>query len=46
MAGNVSTHASGPRKKNCFLQRTYEEEQENETLMDGGNSYSHGDIHD
>ncbi|KAL5557091.1 hypothetical protein UlMin_039327 [Ulmus minor] len=45
-AGNVSTHASGPHKKNLFLQRMYEEEQENATLMDGGNNYSHGEIHD
>ncbi|KAL5539214.1 hypothetical protein UlMin_043779 [Ulmus minor] len=35
-AGNVSTHASGPHKKNLFLQHTYEEEQENATLMEVG----------
>ncbi|XP_024030194.1 protein misato homolog 1 [Morus notabilis] len=48
--GNVSTHASEPRKKNLFLQRLYEEEEESSTLMNGvnggGKSSSQREIHD
>lgn len=35
--GNVSTHAAEPRKRNLFLQRLHEEEQENLTPVDGIN---------
>lgn len=36
--GNVSTYASEPRKKNLFLQRLYEEEQENLRITNGINN--------
>lgn len=35
--GNISTHASGPRRRNLFLQRLYDEEQDNLTLENGIN---------
>lgn len=35
--GNVSTHACEPRKRNLFLQRLYEEEQDSLTQEDGVN---------
>lgn len=48
--GNVSTHASEPRKKNLFLQRLYKAEEESSTLMNGvnggGKSSSQREIHD
>ncbi|POO02742.1 Tubulin/FtsZ, GTPase domain containing protein [Trema orientale] len=42
--GNVSTYASEPRKKNLFLQRLYEEEQENG--VHDGDGFSHREIDD
>ncbi|XP_059457736.1 uncharacterized protein LOC132187442 isoform X1 [Corylus avellana] len=35
--GNVSTHAAEPRRRNLFLQRLHEEEQEHLTPVDGVN---------
>ncbi|PON34592.1 Tubulin/FtsZ, GTPase domain containing protein [Parasponia andersonii] len=43
-AGNVSTYASEPCKKNLFLQRLYEEEQENG--VHDGDGFSQREIHD
>lgn len=48
-AGHVATHASEPHKKNLFLQRLYEEEEENSTLTNGvhdGDDSSQREIHD
>lgn len=49
-SGGVSTQASEPHKKNLFLQRLYEEEEENATPMNdvngGGENSSHREIHD
>ncbi|KDO79314.1 hypothetical protein CISIN_1g0109571mg, partial [Citrus sinensis] len=48
-SGSVSTHASAPRKKNLFLQRLYEEEQESFSMINGtssGKSDSQREIQD
>lgn len=49
-SGGVSTQASEPHKKNLFLQRLYEEEEEIATPMNdangGGENSSEREIHD
>ncbi|KAF3438908.1 hypothetical protein FNV43_RR17183 [Rhamnella rubrinervis] len=48
-AGNISTHASGPHRKNLFLESLYEEERESLTVMNGINgreNNSRREIHD
>lgn len=48
-AGNVSTHASEPHRRNLFLESLYEEERESLTVMNGingGENNSRREIHD
>lgn len=47
--GNVSTHASEPRKRNLFLQRLYEEERDSltqEDAVNGGKNKTQREIED